>query len=136
MITNPSFESDESWELWDNNAFYVESNLTLLPHSGNRFLNSQIQNTWVAIQRVAITEPGTYELSAYFASGAIDRWHMLGVVSPDSVWLASKTWERASAVMTWERRALTVDIPKPMTVQIQLGGNWPRIDDVALVRVK
>ena len=60
---------------------------------------------------------------------------MLAVTTTDGRTLASQTWEKASAVLTWEKRTLTVTIPTPMTVTVKLGGNWPRIDDTSLTRV-
>ena len=102
---------------------------------GAWFIYSTEVGTWAVWQSVRIPEPGTYELSAYFASGAIDRSHMLCVTTSDGRTLASQTWPQASAVMTWEKRTLTVTIPTPMTVTVKLGGNWPRIDDVTLRRV-
>ncbi|RSX53038.1 hypothetical protein [Bifidobacterium samirii] len=135
LIANPGFEDDSAWALGVFTS-YVTSDKTLLPHSGRRFLSGLIENDCCASQSVAIPEAGTYELAAYFASGAIDRSHMLAVYDADGqTTLASQSWERASAVMTWERRSLSVTIPTPMTVQVRLGGNWPRIDDVSLVRI-
>ena len=134
LLANPGFETSDAWTL-SSQTSRLQSNLTLRPHSGAWFINSLETGTWVVWQSVRIPEAGTYELSAYIASGAIDSPKMLAVTTPDGAMLASQTWPKASAVLTWEKRTLTVTIPTPMTVTVKLGGNWPRIDDASLTRV-
>ena len=133
LLANPGFETSDAWTL-SSQTSRLQSNLTLRPHSGAWFINSTEVDTWAVWQRVRIPEAGTYELSAWFASGAIDRSHMLAVGTLDGRPLASQTWPQASAILTWEKRTLTVTIPTPMTVTVKLGGNWPRIDDASLTR--
>ena len=103
---------------------------------GGLYINTRTHTlNWDALLGDVYFEAGTYELSAWFASGAIDRSHMLAVGTLDGRPLASQTWPHASAILTWEKRTLTVTIPTPMTVTVKLGGNWPRIDDTSLTRV-
>lgn len=132
LLTNGGFETAGGWGL--NQSELVRSNNTLLPHSGEWFLNSIAQNQQAAWQTVQVTPGAAYRLEAWLASGAVGREQWMEIRSNNSV-LKHVDWTAGDAY-TWEKRTLDFTVTDDVSsITVVLGGSWPRIDDVSLWRV-